>query len=59
MEILIDRETLDEVEATVTSDKFTQFLLSNTTEFGTCAFILQTILDAVKDARETLDSDEE
>lgn len=42
------RVDLDEVKAFVESEKFTQFLLSNTTDFGTAAYILQTVLDAVE-----------
>lgn len=55
MQIIIDREILDEVEATVTNNEFTQYLLSNTVNFATCAFIIQTLLDSVEEARERLD----
>ena len=39
------------VEKFVTSDKFTNFLLSNTTDFGVAAFVLQSCLEAVEAAK--------
>ena len=36
---------LEEVETFITSEKFTNFLLSNTTDIGTAGFILQTLLE--------------
>lgn len=56
-EVKIDREVLEEVERTVTSDKFAQYLLSNTTNFATAVFILETLLSAIDEAKEKL-SDE-
>lgn len=44
-EITVD---LDEVKAFCESDKFLQFLLGNTPDFGTAAYILQNVLDAVE-----------
>lgn len=44
-EITVD---LDDVKAFCESDKFLQFLLNNTTDFGTAAYILQNVLDAVE-----------
>lgn len=55
MEVIINREILDEVETTVTNDAFAKYLLLNTVNFATCAFIVQTLLDAVKEAKEKLD----
>ena len=55
--VQIDREVLDEVEATVTNDEFAQYLLSHTTEFATAAFIMQTLLDAVDEAKEKLNEE--
>ena len=52
--VQIDREVLEEVEATVTSDKFAQYLLSNTTNFASAAFILETLLGAIDEAKEKL-----
>jgi len=40
---------LKNVKEFIESQKFTQFLLSNTTDFSTAAFILQTLLDKVKE----------
>ena len=39
------------VEDFVKSDKFTSFVLANTTEFGTAAFILQTLLDKIEELK--------
>lgn len=38
-----------EVEEFVTSEKFTQFLLNNTTDFSVAAFILQAVLDRLEE----------
>lgn len=40
---------LDNVKKFVKSDKFTEFLLNNTTNFGTAAFVLQTLLDKISE----------
>ena len=42
MEIEIN---LKEVEEFVTSDEFIQFIINHTTQFGTAAFILQTLTE--------------
>lgn len=42
---------LNSVEQFITSDKFTQFLLNNTTDFGTAAFILDTLIRKVKELK--------
>ena len=55
--VQIDREVLDEVEATVTNEKFAQYLLSHTTDFAAAAFIMQTLLDAVDEAKEKLNEE--
>jgi hypothetical protein len=59
MQVLIDREVLDEVESTVTNDEFVQYLLSHTVNFGSAALIVQTILDKVAELKETLGNDNE
>ena len=59
MQIQIDREVLNEVESTVTNDKFVQYLLSHTVNFGSCALIVQTILDKVTELRGQLDNGNE
>lgn len=52
MQIENDMEVLNEVEKIVTSNKFAQFLLSNTTSFNAAAYILQKLLDAVEADKE-------
>lgn len=42
---------LDKVEQFINSDKFSQFLLNNTTDFGTAAAILQFCWDGLAAAR--------
>lgn len=59
MQVQIDREVLNEVEATVTNDEFIQYLLSHTVNFGSCALIVQTLLDKVAELKEKLDEDDE
>ena len=49
MEVSVD---LENVEQFITSDKFTKFLIENTTEFSTAAFVLQTLLDRVEELKE-------
>ena len=55
--VQIDREVLDEVEATVTNDEFVQYLLSHTTDFASAAFIIQTLLDAIDEAKEKINEE--
>ena len=52
--VQIDREVLDEVEATVTNEEFAQYLLSHTTDFASAAFIMQSVLNALDEAKEKL-----
>ena len=56
-EVKIDMEVLEEVEATVTNDKFAQYLLSHTTDFAAAAFILETLLNAIDEAKEKLNDE--
>ena len=51
MEVSVD---LDNVEEFVTSNKFRDFILVETTDFGTAAFIMQSLLDAVKKAKDEM-----
>lgn len=53
----IDREILEEVEATVTDDGFSQYLLSHTTQFASAAFILDAVLKALDVAKERLNEE--
>ena len=55
--VQIDRKVLDEVEATVTDESFAQYLLSHTTDFVSAAFIMQTLLDAIDEAKEKLNDE--
>lgn len=48
MNIEID---IDNIEYFVKSDKFRDFLLSNTNDFGTAAFILQTLLEKIDELK--------
>lgn len=43
---------LDDIQEFVSSNKFADFLLSNTTQFGTAAFILQTLLEKIDELKE-------
>ena len=51
MEISVD---INDVEEFIISDKFRDFLLENTTDFGVAAFILQTLLEATDKAKESM-----
>jgi hypothetical protein len=55
MEVSVD---INDVEKFITSDKFTEFLLNNTTDFATAAFVLQSLLEAVDVAKEELSKGE-
>lgn len=48
MNIEID---LEDIEQFVMSEEFRDFLLSHTTEFGTAAFILQTLLESIEELK--------
>ena len=48
MEVSVD---LKDVEQFITSDKFSHFLVTNTTDFATAAFVLQTLLDRVDELK--------
>lgn len=41
MVIELNEQTLKEIQELISSDKFIQWLLSNSTQFGTAAWILQ------------------
>lgn len=58
MTIGLDMIDLKDAERVVKSDKFTQFLLTNTTQFGAAAFILQTLIDKIDEAKEILSSED-
>lgn len=48
MEINIDIKNIEEF---VLSDDFRDFLMSKTTDFGTAAFVLQTLLDKIEEIK--------
>lgn len=43
---------LDNIKEYVNSDKFTSFLVNNTADIGTAAFILQVLLDKIDEIKE-------
>lgn len=51
MEVSVD---IEDVEKFVVSDNFRNFLLNNTTDFGTAAFILQSLLSAIEEAKRNM-----
>lgn len=55
LEVTVD---LDDVKEFIESEKFCQFLLSNTTQFTTAAFILQTLMNAVENSAQQIDKNE-
>lgn len=46
---------LDEVKEFIESDKFIQFLLNNTTDFGVAAYILQRLQDCIEEDSKNVD----
>lgn len=46
---------IKDAEQFITSEKFTIFLTSNTTDFGTAAFVLQTLLDKIDEIKNNND----
>lgn len=51
MEVSVD---INAVEEFITNEIFTDFLLNNTTDFGVAAFIMQSLLDTVEEAKRTI-----
>ena len=49
MQLIVDT---NDVEKFITSEKFTNFLVTNTTDIGTAGFILQTLLDKIDEIKE-------
>lgn len=50
--MIIDLD-IKNIEEFVLSDKFRDFLMSNTTYFSTAAFVLQTLLEKIDEIKET------
>lgn len=53
----LEKEDLKDASRVIHSDKFAQFLMNNTTSFITAAWILQTLMDAEKNASVALNED--
>ena len=51
MDMAID---IIDVKQFVNSDKFSQFLLNNTTDFTTTAFILQTLFEKIEEVEKEM-----
>ena len=56
MKIAVNMEDIKDAERVVNNEAFAQFLLSKTTSFCAAAFIMQAVCDAIKQAKEQLDS---
>lgn len=50
----MDKTTVEDVRRVITSDKFVQFLLSETTQFAAAAWILQTLNEKIDEIEEAL-----
>lgn len=48
MNLMVD---IDNIEKFITSEKFTNFLVSNTTDIGTAGFILQVLFDKIEEIK--------
>ena len=55
MEINIDMNDLKEIENNY--EKLSKFLFNNFSSFSACAFVLQSIMDAVNDGKAQLEED--
>lgn len=53
----LNKEDLEDAKRVIHSDAFSKFLLSNTTSFIAAAWILQTLIDAEKDATAALNQE--
>lgn len=54
MEMEITKENLENIKK-FCANKLSEFLVNNITDFAECAFILQSILDAVSEAENSLE----
>ena len=50
----MDKTTVEDVKRVITSDKFAQFLLGETTQFAAAAWILQTLSEKIDEVEEAL-----
>ena len=53
----LNKENLEDAKRVIHSDAFAKFLLSNTTSFIAAAWILQTLMDAEKNATAALNQE--
>ena len=53
----LEKEDLDDAKRVIHSDAFSKFLLSKTTSFIAAAWILQTLMDAEKNATAALNQE--
>lgn len=53
----LNKEDLEDAKRVIHSDAFAKFLLSKTTSFIAAAWILQTLMDAEKDAAAALNQE--
>ena len=53
----LNKDDLEDDKRVIHSDAFAKFLLSNTTSFIAAAWILQTLMDAEKDATAALNQE--
>lgn len=53
----LEREDLEDAKRVIHSDAFAKFILSKTTSFIAAAWILQTLMDAEKDAAAALNQE--
>ena len=53
LNISVDKQDLEEIENNY--DKLSKFLTSNFVSFSACAFVLQTVMDAVDKAKGQLE----
>ena len=58
MTVEIDMAVVRDAERVVTSDKFIQFILSNTTEWTAAALIMQALLDKIDEIKTALGESE-
>lgn len=54
MEIIVNREVIEDVKRCINNSKFSECILKNTTDFAAAAFILQTLFNAVDEAEAKL-----
>ena len=56
LSISVDAQDLEEIESKY--EKLAGFLTSNLTSWPACAFVLQSVMDAVKNAKKSLGENE-